>query len=245
MNALVGACSSSEPSAPGSDAGADAVEARATIRDSGVEEVGPVCEPQAVDRPSRYVPPNPWHQPACSPAQVKGFFSSCLRIETSVCEAFAKQNPTCFACAQTHETAPTWGAFVLFEGGYFNANYSGCYANALGDLSANGCGAASARLSDCATRACRSCLPAANQEAYERFHACSNRKEIAKICATEIASFNVKCADHLEPAVPGDPLYPCVGSPTATDEEFYESYLTLFCTPEVDAGVDAGDADAD
>lgn len=237
------ACSSTDSTGESPDAAVDAEpDRRSPPKDAGMDEVAPVCAPQPTTRPSKYVPPRPWHQPACEPAQVKGFMDSCYFGGEAVCQAFIKQNPACAACAHSREGDATWGALVIYDGNYFNANVPGCVANALGDLSAGGCGAAMARLIDCASQACRSCLPIADQAGYDRFDACWDEKEVGTICAEDIARYNVKCAGHTKPE-PADPTYLCYGVGLPSDEAYYESYVSMFCTPETDGGLDGG-ADA-
>lgn len=238
ITALVFACSSSESVAESPDAGDAEADRRSPPRDAGVEEVAPSCEPQPLTRATRYVPPRPWHQPACEPAQVKGYVKSCVFGSDSVCQAFFNQNPGCAACAETREAESTWGALVVYEGGYSNTNFAGCVANALGDLSPDGCGAAMARVVDCASHACRSCLPVTTQDEYDRFDACSDEKKVGDICAEDIARMNVKCAGHTK-ADQASPTYPCyaVG---LSNEAYVEHFVSLFCTVPTDGGLDAG-----
>jgi hypothetical protein len=130
---------------------------------------------------------------------------------------------------------------VIFENNsYFEENFAGCIANALGDRSQQGCGAAQAQFEECRRAACRGCMPILTQEDYDDFAKCGARKDIGKICAAQIANINVKCAGHLDPA-PDDPIIPCMGL-GLTGEQYFERYVSLFCMPDPGDAGDAGDA---
>lgn len=238
--ALAFACASTEPAANAVDAGdaaMDSVSAPDAEAEAEVDAASPAaCAPHAFSGPTRYVPPRPWHQAACSPAAVEAFVSACAHGDAAACDAFAKREPTCFACAVTPESERTWGAFVVFEGGYLDPNVTGCIANALGDLSDDGCGAARGRLRHCGERACRGCFPVSDAKAYEAFEACVARDDAAKICADDLAGYRAKCAGHVDPR-PDDPTYPCLGV-GLTRDALFRDYVTAFCTAEADAATD-------
>lgn len=237
---LVFACSEDAFFVDGGDAGdAEPDRAAPPPPDATMEDAPIACEPHAFSGPTRYVPPRPWHQDACNPMQVEGFLTACRGGTSVTCDAYASQNPTCFGCAVTAESERSWGAFVVFEGGYFNLNVTGCVANALGDLSDEGCGAARGRLRHCGERSCRGCLPVSDTTSYQAFEACIVRDEAAKICDEELAAYTAKCAGHLDPK-PTDPTYPCFGV-GLSEEALFRYYLTAFCTAEVDAGDAATD----
>lgn len=237
--ALAFACASTEPVANDHDASTADYETDADT-DAEIDATSSTaCEPHAFSGPTRYVPPHPWHRDACSPTAVEAFVSACADGDAAACDAFAKRDPTCFGCAVTPESERTWGAFVVLEGGYLDPNVTGCIANALGDLSDDGCGAAHGRLRHCGERACRGCFPVADAKAHEAFEACVARDEAARICVDELASYRAKCAGHTQPQ-PDDPTYPCLGI-GLTRAALFRDYVTAFCTADADA--DAG-ADA-
>ncbi|MBS2011631.1 MAG: hypothetical protein JST00_01860 [Deltaproteobacteria bacterium] len=239
------ACSSSEP--PGSvdppeerdDAATDAPPPKV---DAGADATSLTCSPGALSGPPRFVPSRKWRQDACTPTQVAGYVKSCLESSTSVCATWAKQNPTCFACAETDETAPEWGPIVIFaNGSYFEENFAGCVANALGDRSKDGCGAAQAQFEECRRDACRGCLPIVTQEDYDAFATCGRKRDLAKVCAEPLARIDVACAAHLDPK-PDDPVWPCLGVGLG-GAAYFEAYVSLFCTAAPPP--DAGDASTD
>jgi hypothetical protein len=210
--------------------------------DTGVDAGALTCVPTAFSTPARFVPSRPWHQDACTPAQVAGYVRSCLESSSDVCGAFAKQNPTCFACAETDERAAEWGPIVIFaNGSYFEENFAGCIANALGDLSKDGCGGSQAQFEECRREACRGCLPIETQEDYDDFAKCGAKKDITKVCSTQLAQINVKCSDHLNPS-PNDPVMPCLGI-GLDSTAYFRQYVSLFCTAA--SPTDAGDASTD
>lgn len=220
-------------------------DARSDVRPPAVDanDAGPTlaCVPTAFSGPPRFVPSRSWHRDACTAAQVAAYVKACLESETDVCEAFAKANPTCFACAESDEKAADWGPIVIFANGtYFEENFAGCIANALGDLSANGCGGARARFEECRRAACRGCLPILTQADYDAFSRCGTKREIQKICVTEVADIATKCAGHTDPA-PDDPVFPCLGIGLDSNA-YFQAYVAMFCSAAVDAGPDASDA---
>lgn len=240
---LVTACSSTEshhtPIAP--EARADTEEAAAQI-DTGVDAGSNACAPQPLAGAARFVPSKRWYQDKCTPAQVANYVRSCLESSSDKCADFAKQNPACFACAETDEKAAEWGAIVIFaNGSYFEENFAGCIANSLGDLSKDGCGGSRAQFEECRREACRGCLPIATQEDYDEFASCGAKKDIAKVCAKEIAQITVKCADHIDPE-PDDPTVPCLGV-GLDSTTYFRQYVSLFCGAA--PASDAGDASSD
>jgi hypothetical protein len=123
---------------------------------------------------------------------------------------------------------------VVFENGsYLDYNFSGCFANALGDTSPTGCGAAAALYDDCAHLACRGCKPIQSQADYSRYYACFKEPGVATVCVSELASFNAKCGDYFSPS-PSNPVEIC--------QRGVPELIALFCTALPDGGDDAGDA---
>lgn len=239
---LVTACSSEgTPATIESEDRADVADAAPMKVETSIDAEPLACVPTAFAGTARFVPSRRWHRDACTPAQVAGYVRSCLESSSDVCAAFAKQNPTCFECAETDEREPEWGPIVIFaNGSYFEENFAGCIANALDDLSQNGCGGSQAQFEECRREACRGCLPIETQEDYDEFARCGGKKDITKVCATELARINVKCAEHLTPG-PADPVLPCLGI-GLDSTEYFRQYVSLFCTA---ATPDAGDASTD
>lgn len=83
-------------------------------------------------------------------------------------------------------------------------------------------------------------MPITSQADYDQLDGCGDKKEILKICAAEIASLRVKCADHLEPG-PTDPTAVCLSASSETEKQFFTRHIALWCLPKPDAGLDAGD----
>lgn len=240
---LVTACSSTEspPATIEPEARADTEEASTQV-DTGVDAGAAVCAPTPFAGSARFVPSRAWHQDKCTAAQVAGYVRSCLESSSDVCAEYAKQNPACFACAETDEKAAEWGAIVIFaNGSYFEENFAGCVANALGDRSKDGCGGSQAQFEECRREACRGCLPIETQDDYDDFASCGAKKDITKVCARELAQIGVKCVGHIDPA-PDDPIMPCLGE-GLDSTEYFRQYVALFCSA-APAG-DAGDASTD
>jgi hypothetical protein len=250
MQVLIGtalfACSSDEPArgGDGGEAGIDAPLERRPPTDVAVDDASSVCAPQPIQGTPRFVPPRPWYQDACTAAQINGYVSSCLVADTSVCDAFKQQNPTCFACIDSNDTDSSWGPVVRFaDRSYSERNFPGCAANALGETGDSGCGAAEALYEDCRRLACRGCLPIATQADYNALVSCGDRPEANKICASYNASRNVKCGVHLDLA-PNDPVTVCIGTGMGS-AQYYRDLLALWCMPKPEGGLDGGDAGGD
>ncbi len=193
---VAAACSSSGlpvgPSPPGLSVGVDS--GVTSTLDGAATDAG-VCSPQSLDRKPRWVPPRPWHQDACTPAQATAFLEACAKDSDPACKKFEAENPACFACAHSTDQDSERGPIIYFENGsYTETNFYGCIALAQNDLSISACGANSAIYDDCAHIACRSCLPITSTARYRQFVDCFQQKETDAICANELAKFKQRCS---------------------------------------------------
>ena len=241
------ACSSTtESAAPLEEAGVDATRADvvAPLADASVADAR-ICSPQAPERRGGWVPPRPWHQDKCTPAEVEQFAVACFDGDPAapVCTEFVKDHPDCYACATSLDTDPARGPIVFFaESTYRELNFVGCVANALGDVSATSCGAAYGMSDDCARLSCAGCLPVAVQADYDALSTCLDAKGVGLACAPEFKLFQQRCGGLVVDASPDNPIDVCKSHYT------YRGYIALWCTaPSADAGLDAAAdaADAD
>jgi hypothetical protein len=239
------ACSSAEDVAsPPADAGDESVDAPRSPPDAGGDvDAGP-CVARPLDVAPRWAPPRPWHQNACTPAEIADWMVACSQGTDEQCASFRAASPGCHACIESSDTDPATGPVIFFENrSYSDLNYAGCLANALGDTTPTGCGASRGIIEDCARRACRGCYPITGQTTLDAFSACRVSPGVTPVCASELASFLVKCGDHLEPG-PSDPTRICNSEGKSIDIVI-RTYLTLWCSEPQDGGADAGDAAED
>lgn len=235
------ACSSPESGSVADDAGTEVV-------DVSLPDVDPpgVCAPVAPDRPSRNVPPRPRDPSACTRAQVREYAQSCIvdLEKPSECDAYAKENPTCFACIHSTEDSPDFGPILMFrDRQYFDLNSPGCIAHQLGDYSDTGCGATEGRFQDCARRACRGCSSDKTQDARDSLFACLDAEDLDNVCASEFAATAAACKGLK--TKPPAPESMCLwdGNDAESFAEAILRYLDMWCSTVADAGTaDAGDA---
>lgn len=243
---VVAACSSNESIAPsevvlGADAGDGAIEDATLLDAPDVLSVDARARvPRAPERRGRWIPPRPWHQGLCTPAEVSELAAACFESEPNApaCTTFIKEHPACLACAMSQDTDPTRGPIISFaNNNYWELNFVGCIANALGDTSVSGCGAAYGQGDDCARVSCSGCLPIESQAGVYELRACMDAKEISKFCALEFNLFGVRCG-ALSDTSPDNPINTCKNDYSVRD------YVTMWCGSPADAGTDAGDSGA-
>lgn len=216
----------------------DGTSARGDDADADANAVD-ACAPRAFDGSPVWVPPRPFHQPACTSAEVTEFVAACYSSSASSrkCKAFKARSAGCAACILSTDRDPARGPIVYFENDtYQEPNYTGCWANALGDISPTGCGAAAGFYDHCGHLACAGCKPLDTREAVDAFFACFRQPGVADVCTSARDNFNEKCSDYFAQS-PDNPVEICAGT--------VPEIIALFCTAPPDggdAGDDAGDA---
>src|SRR5262249_16415351 len=130
-------------------------EGLATARDAG----GP-CHP--VDMSSFqpvFKPPQTFYRDVCKTDQITTL-AHCISVgQTTTCNNYIADaaNRACVECAFTNPAPATLGAVVAYRGWVVEVNSADCFANAEGDLTADGCGAKIQARRACTVAACAGC----------------------------------------------------------------------------------------
>ncbi len=186
------------------------------------------CTPQSLGGFSpKWTPPEPWKQKACSSTQISGFYAACLTppISSQTCSAFVQANTSCATCLQSQDTDATAAAVVWHEhDAYWTVNVAGCIANAMGDPSANGCGAAYAAAISCRQQSCNACWAAQGTTAtFQEFATCEQQAG-SSTCSTYASAVPTACGD-LATSAAGV----CMPQSGATAQTAFMQVAPLFC----------------
>ena len=229
------ACSTSGDAVTGTGVDAGAGDAARPHPDAGdfdgdTDDGGGVVACPA-DDPTSYAPT--WHPPApaqaaCTSAQLDAFDAQFLGpSHTDATRAqFAADNPGCFACLVTDDSAATWGALVRFVafGGWYSGNLAGCIALREGDASATSCGAKAQADLLCRYAACGTECHPTNATELDAFDACFGPAGSVPTCAPY--------ADQARTCLRDGAADPCEQG-SYPDFRTYVRYLgQLFCAAE-------------
>jgi hypothetical protein len=131
----------------------DAHPADAAPTDAGPD--GPqICNPDKPLAEVPWAPPTPFHQDACTSAQIALYLSDFAADDTAAFRGDSA-NASCVACIETSATAKKYGPVIL--GTVTQTNFGGCVANIDGDASSTGCGALINAYQVCAYQECGDC----------------------------------------------------------------------------------------
>jgi hypothetical protein len=196
---------------------------------TGTQPTGPaICDPASVASytPS-WQPPEAWKQNLCTTTQIGGFYAACLTppISKTTCDAFVQANANCAPCLQSQETDPTASAVVWHEQmRYWTVNVAGCIAQADGDVSATGCGAAYAAAIACRQASCNACWQAQGTSAtFQQFSDCESQAGVTT-CQTYAQAVPAKCGDLKTTAASV-----CMPPSSATAKDAFMQIAPLFC----------------
>jgi hypothetical protein len=197
--------------------------------DTGTPPSAPaVCDPASVASytPS-WQPPEAWKQGVCTSTQIGDFYAACLTppISKATCDAFAQANASCAPCLQSQETDPKAGAVVWHEQmKYWTVNVAGCIAQATGDVTPSGCGAAYAAAIACRQASCNACWQAQGTSAsFQQFSDCESQAGTTT-CQTYAQAVPTKCGDLKTTAASV-----CMPSSSATAKDAFMQIAPLFC----------------
>jgi hypothetical protein len=187
-----------------------------------------VCNPQSVSGfTPKWTPPETWKQAACTSAQISGFYSACLAtpISQQTCGAFVAANGACASCIQSQDTDAKSAAIVWHENdAYWTVNIAGCIANAMGDPSANGCGAAYSAAIACRQQSCNACWAAQGTTAtFSEFSTCEQQAG-SSTCSMYADAVQPACGD-LATSAAGV----CMPNSSATAQGAFMQVAPLFC----------------
>lgn len=171
--------------------------------------------------------PEPWKQGVCTATQIGDFYTACLTppISATACQAFVQANGTCAPCLQSQETDPTSSAIVWHEKmAYWTVNVAGCIAQAMGDPSGAGCGAAYGDAIACRQASCNACWQAQGTSAsFQDFSDCETLAG-STTCQTYAEAVPTKCGNLAKSAASV-----CMPSSSATAQDAYMQVAPLFC----------------
>lgn len=171
--------------------------------------------------------PETWKQGVCTPTQISGFYAACLNppISAQACQTFVQANGTCAPCLQSQDTDPTSAAIVWHEQmKYWTVNVAGCIADALGDPSGGGCGAAYGAAIACRQASCNACWEAQGTTAtFQDFSDCETLAG-STTCQTYANAVPTTCGD-----ISKTPASVCMPSSSATAQGAYMQVAPLFC----------------
>lgn len=169
------------------------------------------CAPIATPvSPIPWVPPNPLHQPVCTP-QEASIVATCFTLGGQYCNALPNISPQCQTCAVVPGNSPRYGALIQVDPSRpAELNVEGCVSALTGDGSATSCGARLLAESVCETNACNHCSTDAE------FDQC-NRAAASTTCASQAAA--AACADA--------PLATCVQGKSRVEQATH--LVALFC----------------
>ncbi|MGH7293963.1 MAG: hypothetical protein ACRELB_03470 [Polyangiaceae bacterium] len=186
------------------------------------------CDPQSTAAFSPdWQTPETWKQNVCSTAQITAFYSACLTppISATACDAFVQANGTCAPCLQSQDTDPTSSAMVWHEQmKYWTVNVAGCIAQATGDPSGAGCGAAYGAAIACRQSSCNACWEAQGTTAtFQQFSDCETQAG-STTCQTYATAVPTKCGNLAKSAASV-----CMPSSSATAQDAFMQIAPLFC----------------
>jgi len=187
-----------------------------------------ICDPASVAsfQPA-WQAPEAWKQNVCSMTQISGFYTACLTppISSAACQAFVQANGTCAPCLQSQETAATAAAVVWHEQDrYWTVNVAGCIAQATGDATTAGCGAAYGAAIACRQSSCNACWQAQGSSAtFQEFSDCESLAG-STTCQTYAQAVPAKCG-----TLSNGPASVCMPSSSATAQDAYMLIAPLFC----------------
>lgn len=186
------------------------------------------CDPQSVGGFSpKWTPPEAWKQGACSATQIASFYTACLTppISAQTCGAFVQANGSCATCLQSQDTDAKAAAIVWHEHqAYWTVNVAGCIANAMGDPSASGCGAAYSAAIACRQQSCNACWAAQGTTAtFQQFATCEQQAG-SSTCGTYASAVPTACGD-LTTSAAGV----CMPQSGASAQAAYMQVAPLFC----------------
>jgi hypothetical protein len=187
-----------------------------------------VCTPQSLTTFSpSWQQPEAWKQNVCSATQISGFYAACLTppIDATACKTFVQQNGSCASCLQSQETDAKAAAVVWHEQErYWTVNVAGCIAQATGDASPTGCGAAYAAAIACRQASCDACWAGVGTTStFQQFNDCEQQAG-QSTCQTYAAAVPDKCGDLTKSAASV-----CMPSTSATAQEAFMQIAPLFC----------------
>jgi hypothetical protein len=171
--------------------------------------------------------PEAWKQNVCSATQISGFYTACLTppISGAACTAFVQANATCAPCLQSQDTDATSAAIVWHEQmKYWTVNVAGCIAEAMGDPSGTGCGAAYGAAIACRQSSCNACWAAQGTTAtFQDFSDCETQAG-ATTCQTYANAVPDKCGTLDKSAASV-----CMPPSSATAQDAFMQIAPLFC----------------
>jgi hypothetical protein len=171
--------------------------------------------------------PESWKQGVCTATQISAFYAACLTppISATACQGFVQANSTCAPCLQSQETDPTSAAIVWHEQmAYWTVNVAGCIAEAMGDPSGTGCGAAYGAAIACRQDSCNACWQAQGTSAsFQDFSDCETLAG-STTCQTYAQAVPAKCGN-----LDKSPASVCMPSSSATAQGAYMQIAPLFC----------------
>lgn len=171
--------------------------------------------------------PEAWKQNVCTAAQISGFYAACLTppISGTACTAFVQANATCAPCLQSQDTDATSSAIVWHEQmKYWTVNVAGCIAQAMGDPSGSGCGAAYGDAIQCRQASCNACWVAQGTTAtFQQFSDCETMAG-STTCQTYASAVPAKCGDLSK-----TPASVCMPSSSADAQQAFMQIAPLFC----------------
>lgn len=187
-----------------------------------------ICNPQSVSGfTPKWTPPEPWKQKSCSSTQISGFYAACLTppISAQACGAFVQANGACATCLQSQDTDTTAAAIVWHEHeAYWTVNIAGCIANAMGDATGTGCGAAYSAAIACRQQSCNACWAAqGTTTTFQQFATCEQQAG-SSTCSTFANAVPTACGD-----IGTSPAGVCMPQSGATAQEAYMQVAPLFC----------------
>lgn len=197
--------------------------------DAGSSSATPAeCNPVSV---SSFQPdwqtPETWKQGVCTATQISGFYSACLNppISAAACQAFVQANGSCAPCLQSQDTDATSAAVVWHEQmKYWTVNVAGCIAEAMGDPSGTGCGAAYGAAIACRQDSCNACWEGLGTTAtFQQFSDCETLAG-GTTCQTYASAVPTKCGDLGKTTASV-----CMPSSSATAQDAYMLVAPLFC----------------
>ena len=127
---------------------------------AAVPDAGGACSPGDV---SAFKPvwkaPSTFYEDVCTTDQAATIAGCIASGPTSACKTFFADptNAACLRCAYTDTSSTKLGAVIAYKDELIDVNYADCFANAEGDLTADGCGAAIQARQFCTLAACARC----------------------------------------------------------------------------------------
>jgi hypothetical protein len=163
----------------------------------------------------------------CTAQQLNDFYTQCLSGAGAGagCNAWisAAANTACYACLDTPNTAPAYGALIDYSGIVY-ANVGGCVS--VVEPCNLPCAKAFEAISQCTGTACNPATYCTDQTTYDT---CSQAAENGT-CACDGFQKSADCMGGV--ATVGHPAYAaCFGSQTTDFQTVYTAVATLLCGP--------------